>query len=54
MIVIYYINWNGPFEEMLKWEEKAKKEWAKVEGVKVMGVYNPSIPWNRAWFNGNR
>ena len=34
---------------MLKWEEEAKKEWAKVEGVKVMGVYTPSIPWNRAW-----
>ena len=49
MIVIYYYNWNGTIEEMYKWEEEAKKHWAKVEGVIIMGVYTPSIPWNRAW-----
>jgi hypothetical protein len=50
MIVIFYINWKGSFDDMLKWEEKAKKEWKKVEGVKVLGVYDPvNIPWNRAW-----
>jgi len=49
MIVIYYMNWNGTIEELYKWEEEAKKQWAKVDGVKVLGIYTPSIPWNRAW-----
>ena len=49
MIVIYYMNWNGTIEELNQWEEKQKKHWAKVPGVELMGIYTPSIPWNRAW-----
>ena len=39
MIVIYYMNWNGTIEELNQWEEKQKKHWAKVPGVKLMGIY---------------
>jgi hypothetical protein len=49
MIVIYYMNWNGTIKELNEWEEQQKKHWAKVEGVKLLGIYTPSIPWNRAW-----
>jgi len=49
MMVIYYLNWNGTIKELHEWEEEQKKMWAKVEGVKVWGIYTPTIPWNRAW-----
>ena len=49
MLIITYYNWNGTVEEMYKWEEEQKKHWDKVEGVKLVGMYTPSIPWNRAW-----
>ena len=49
MMVVYYYNWNGPVKEMHKYEEEQKKKWDKVEGVKIIGMYTPSIAWNRAW-----
>ena len=49
MIVIYYMNWNGTIKELNEWEEQQKKHWANVKGVKLLGIYTPSIPWNRAW-----
>ena len=33
---------------MYKWEEEVKKG-EFPEGVKLKGMYTPSIPWNRAW-----
>jgi len=49
MIVIYYMNWNGTIKELNEWEEQQKKHCANVPGVKLHGIYAPSIPWNRAW-----
>ena len=48
MLVIFYYNWNGTVEEMYKWEEEVKKI-ELPEGLKLKGMYTPSIPWNRAW-----
>jgi hypothetical protein len=44
MIVIYYYNWDGTIEEMHEYEKKQKKYWDKVEGVKILGMYTPTIP----------
>jgi hypothetical protein len=49
MIVIYYYNWNGTVKSMLEYEKEEKAHWDKVKGVKLMGMYTPSIAWNRAW-----
>ena len=49
MLVLFYYNWNGKIEDMYKWEEEVKKTYEKVEGVKIKGMYTPSIPWNRVW-----
>jgi hypothetical protein len=49
MIVIYYYNWNGTIKSMLEYEKELKAHWDKVKGVKIMGMYTPSIAWNRAW-----
>jgi hypothetical protein len=51
MMVLFYYNWNGTVEEMYKWEEEMKKDFDKngPEGVKITGMYTPSIPWNRVW-----
>lgn len=48
MLVIFYYNWNGTVKEMYEWEEEVKKR-ELPEGVKLKGMYTPSIPWNRAW-----
>ncbi len=49
MLVIHYFNWKGTLEERKKYEADAKEKWSKVKGVKVIGMYTPTIPWNRAW-----
>lgn len=36
-------------EEMYTYEKEQKKHWDKVEGIKMLGMYTPSIPWNRCW-----
>jgi hypothetical protein len=36
-------------ESMLEYEKELKAHWDKVKGVKIMGMYTPSIAWNRAW-----
>ncbi len=50
MIVIYYYNWKGTEAERDKYEKDAKEFWSKIKGVKLTGMYTPTIPWNRAWF----
>ena len=37
-------------EELKKYEKEAKESWAKVKGVKLLGIYTPLIAWNRAMF----
>ncbi len=49
MKVLYYYNWNGSIKSMMEYEKEAKAHWDKVKGVKVLGMYTPSIAWNRAW-----
>ena len=49
MIVIFYYNWNGTVKAMQEWEKEAKARYDKVKGIKLMGMYTPSIAWNRAW-----
>ena len=51
MLVLFYYNWNGTIEEMNKWEKEVKKNFEKnaPEGLKIKGMYTPSIPWNRVW-----
>jgi hypothetical protein len=49
MIVIDYFNWKGTLDERKKYESEQKEKWAKIKGVKVLGVYTPTIAWNRAW-----
>ena len=34
---------------MMEYEKEAKAKWDKVEGVKLRGMYTPTIAWNRAW-----
>ena len=48
MLVIFYYNWNGTVKEMYEYEEGIKKI-ELPEGLKLKGMYTPSIPWNRAW-----
>lgn len=49
MLVLFYYNWKGTREERDKFEKEAKEFYAKMDGVKLVGIYTPSIPWNRAW-----
>jgi hypothetical protein len=49
MIMIYYYNWNGTVKSMLEYEKEEKARWDKVKGVKITGMYTPTIAWNRAW-----
>ena len=48
MILLLYYNWKGTREEREKWEQYAK-DWYKKNDMKVIGMYTPSCPWNRAW-----
>lgn len=48
MIVLFYINWKGTVDERVKWEKYAA-EWYEKNDIKVIGMYTPSCPWNRAW-----
>ena len=48
MILILFYNWKGTVEEREKWEQYAK-DWHKKNDMKVIGMYTPSCPWNRAW-----
>jgi len=50
MLVLFYYNWKGTIEERDKYEKEAKEFYAKLDGVKLIGMYTPTIPWNRAWF----
>jgi hypothetical protein len=49
MKVLYYYNWNGTIKSMMEYEKEVKAHWDKVKGVKILGMYTPSIAWNRAW-----
>ena len=49
MLVISYFNWKGTLDERKKYESEMKEKWSKLKGVKVLGVYTPTIAWNRAW-----
>lgn len=51
VLVLFYYNWNGTVEEMYEWEKESKKNFEKTapKGVKILGMYTPSIPWNRVW-----
>jgi len=49
MKVLYYYNWNGTIKSMMEYEKEMKAHWDKVKGVKILGMYTPSIAWNRAW-----
>jgi hypothetical protein len=48
MMVLYYINFNGTIKELDEWKKMAKEHWEKVKGVKLVGIYTPSIAWNTA------
>ena len=49
MLVLFYYNWKGTREERDDYEKKVKEHVAKIDGIKLVGMYTPSIPWNRAW-----
>jgi hypothetical protein len=49
MMVIVYINWNGTIKALQEWEKEQKARWEKIKGVKLLGMYTPTIAWNRAW-----
>jgi len=49
MLVIEYFNWKGTLDERKKYESEQKEKLAKIKGVKILGIYTPTIAWNRAW-----
>jgi hypothetical protein len=49
MLVLFYYNWKGTRDERDKHEKKMKEHTKNLDGVKLVGMYTPSIPWNRAW-----
>jgi hypothetical protein len=50
MMVIFYYDWSGTVKSMQEWEKEWKAKYDKApKGVKLVGMYTPSIAWNRAW-----
>ncbi len=49
MIVLFYYNWNGTKEERVQHEANVREHWEQAEGVELVGMYTPSIPFNRVW-----
>jgi hypothetical protein len=46
MIVMRYIRWSGTEAEFRDYAEKAKAAYSEVEGVSLLGVYEPYSEWH--------